>query len=660
MQKFLKHFYIFLIGVVPAYASITSPESTAEQSVHKTTSPLPQQQRDSLLSRMVQAESAISLLESEEERYHQGAISLTPQQQLDRLLTEVMHVKSQCDDMKALISSKGLEDKELQDYFKDFLSLSKKLVESNREPNKKLKNEHYIYLSLRSDMCCDFDLVEYIFEGVKYIKGNFNLESQSHVLMMDISEIHNFYQQICYIVEKAFIDLRVIHTININQGLIETPQQKLFYYNLFHIMGNEDNEAKFHDVFKCIALNQHLLTTFEKYQYNTFRFYYNVKEKLRAIGGFNFGIQNIGYKVPTGEHPDRNILDALYQSNTNNALLATIIRNDITGTHSRLPEKARRRIYDMSELNKSLHEALYSNTDLINRFLIKVFPGYKNKSIAAPSLGLASEPQQTPKKLKGTKVNKKKPQPTPAKKKKSRAKSNKKNSQVNNAAAVDVLELHKLDEEVEYSPTQVPIVDQDVLESTIPLIARVHEDAGASDDAEAEAEAEPVEQIKAEQATAVQEPEEDYTWDYDEWFNHYIAPFTNSTKMQPSLNKAENIPERYVLERRNSKAALFLDVVLGRVAYTPLNIQHFNAFLQATCSNKVKMIHNGYIPLNFTDRSVETKYALKNFGTDQKEHRYKIYTIHQPHGSEEFPKRTLFNFFKRHLEATGYRNVYLQ
>ena len=73
---------------------------------------------------------------------------------------------------------------------------------------------------------------------------------------------------------------------------------------------------------------------------------------------------------------------------------------------------------------------------------------------------------------------------------------------------------------------------------------------------------------------------------------------------------------------------------------------------------KIKMSQQGYRQIEFSDKSVETKYMLPNYAEDKDKNPYRIFTVHQPHQGKEFPKRTVFFFFKRHLIFAGYDKLY--
>lgn len=596
---------------------------------------------------MMPAHASINLLEIEAPQRPSIASSLTPQQQLDSFLIEVMHIKSHYDDMKGFLFAKGVGDKEVQEYFADLCILYKNVAKKVQYSSMEIKDEHYVYTLIRANMCSDFDLIEYIFAGLKYVKGKYSLKNNAKISRGDMAPIYNFYKQICYILKKNIIDLHNMPEIHFKLGMVESKAAEDFYLYLAHAARGIDNADKFEEVLENINNKKNLLMPGEVHQYNMLRFYYNVEKNVREIFGFEFGIQKINFMADIGECPSYYFLDTLQEHHAHDALLVTIICDNMYGApvkRTRLTDIAYRRINNIKELNKSLRSAL-SNSELIHRSLAKVFPGYK-KVVSA--LALDGEPleQPKPRTIKARKTNKKQPQPGRNKKRKSPRKTTivaQAGAHVEEHAAVEMglpAELAQSD-----VPIEVPI---EAVEST-PVVPSLSESQAVL----ALQERQPLEQNRIERTMEIQEQEE-YVWDYDEWFNHYIAPYTNSGSATATTHSSN-----YVLECKNSKASLFLDVVLGRVAYQPLNLQHFNAFLKATSGSKVKMTHKGYIQINYTDRSIETKYALKNYSDDRNEHPYKIYSVHQPHGNEEFPKRTLFNFFKRHLEASGYLNVYL-
>ena len=151
------------------------------------------------------------------------------------------------------------------------------------------------------------------------------------------------------------------------------------------------------------------------------------------------------------------------------------------------------------------------------------------------------------------------------------------------------------------------------------------------------------------------EDEKELALYYNDWFNEYILPYQN----RPPEDRRTGAPtqeEKVIILSNNKESSIFLDVVLGRQAYQTLKRGHFDAFLRAVQGYKLKMTPNGYLTIRLTDQSVETKYYVPNYSGDESK-KAMVFTIHQPHGSGEFPRRTVYNFFKPQLLKKGYDKV---
>lgn len=155
-----------------------------------------------------------------------------------------------------------------------------------------------------------------------------------------------------------------------------------------------------------------------------------------------------------------------------------------------------------------------------------------------------------------------------------------------------------------------------------------------------------------------QEVGEDYVWDYEEWYRENVLLYINTAIHNPVENIGFDIaiPNVIVFNTNNlcTNAMTFYNVVLSYTAYQPLKRTHFNAFLKDVGGAKLKMTTRGYIQIKLDDKSVETKYALPNLTSSRMDQPYMIFTIHQPHGDLEFPRRTIFEFFRFQLPKAGY------
>lgn len=144
--------------------------------------------------------------------------------------------------------------------------------------------------------------------------------------------------------------------------------------------------------------------------------------------------------------------------------------------------------------------------------------------------------------------------------------------------------------------------------------------------------------------------EEEVTQDFNAW---HEAAWQRQAVGPPSTEEPSQQKQAAIPAIQDSKAQLFLDVVLGRSGYQPLRRGHFNAFLKAVGGTKLSMTQNGYIPIVLSDRTVETKYWVPNLA-DNAALNDVVCTIHQPHGNDLFPKLTIYHFFKRQLAERGY------
>ena len=185
---------------------------------------------------------------------------------------------------------------------------------------------------------------------------------------------------------------------------------------------------------------------------------------------------------------------------------------------------------------------------------------------------------------------------------------------------------------VQTSKQEAPLSNQEVQNSTS------HTEALAADTA------------LQSSSCASEVPEDEVTQDFNTW---HEAAWQRQEVGPPSTEEPSQQKQAATPAIKDSEAQLFLDVVLGRSGYQSLRRRHFNAFLKAVGGTKLRMTQNGYIPIAFPDKTVETKYWVPNLA-DNAALNDVACTIHQPHGNDKFPKKTLFQFFKRQLAERGY------
>jgi hypothetical protein len=148
----------------------------------------------------------------------------------------------------------------------------------------------------------------------------------------------------------------------------------------------------------------------------------------------------------------------------------------------------------------------------------------------------------------------------------------------------------------------------------------------------------------------IEEDNDETIFDWDKWYEEYIKPF-QTPQIQKEDQHEDSSPS---LPSLSGKAETFYNVIFGQ-GYSSVKQRDFNAFLKAIGGYKLKMTTQGYQPTTLTDKSVEIFYAVPNLTRTHKEQPFMIFKVHQPHSAgTPFPRKTLYNFFKRDLETAGY------
>ncbi|WP_010301583.1 hypothetical protein [Candidatus Odyssella thessalonicensis] len=103
-------------------------------------------------------------------------------------------------------------------------------------------------------------------------------------------------------------------------------------------------------------------------------------------------------------------------------------------------------------------------------------------------------------------------------------------------------------------------------------------------------------------------------------------------------------------QKLQGQALKFYKAVFGLGAHN-VKREDFNDFLRQAKGGKLKQTAQGLKEVPITDASVLCVYRLPDLFNPGNN---KIFKVHQPHGNESFPYRTLRRFFEHHLIAAGY------
>lgn len=103
-------------------------------------------------------------------------------------------------------------------------------------------------------------------------------------------------------------------------------------------------------------------------------------------------------------------------------------------------------------------------------------------------------------------------------------------------------------------------------------------------------------------------------------------------------------------QKLQGQALKFYKAVFGLGAHN-VKREDFNDFLRQAKGGKLKQTANGPKDILITDPSVICMYRLPDLFNPGNN---RIFKVHQPHGNESFPYRTLRKFFEHHLIAAGY------
>lgn len=144
-------------------------------------------------------------------------------------------------------------------------------------------------------------------------------------------------------------------------------------------------------------------------------------------------------------------------------------------------------------------------------------------------------------------------------------------------------------------------------------------------------------------------PVDDEQWDYWTWYSQQDF----SKKQNPILDKQQdNIIKEHLsfIDTLTGKALVFYKAVFG-LGSKNVTQSDFNEFLKQIGGQKMKQTPRGLKIVRLNDTSVLCTYTIPDLANPGNMH---VFKVHQPHGNQPFPMRTLKSFLNPQLSLAGY------